>query len=134
MYTQSILILAEAALADNDLNGAKSLLKTLLTLVRNHPMATDINDQLEGRYNGGDKGYPNCSEYRVAASSEDEFRGGLVLDRQAPHLISVLYHEIFSIIHSLCIRGVFCSRLMNIVLILRNNWMSTLVNSPVNLG
>jgi len=55
MYTQSILILAEAALADNDLNGAKSLLKTLLTLVRNHPMATDINDQLEGRYNGGIK-------------------------------------------------------------------------------
>lgn len=85
------LILAEAALADNDVSGAKGFLKTLLTLVSNRPVATDINDQLEGRYNGGYKEYPNSSEYRVAASSEDEFRSGLVLDRQSPHLISVPY-------------------------------------------
>ena len=85
------LILAEAALADNDVNGAKGFLKTLLTLVSNRPVAIDINDQLEGRYNGGYKEYPNSSEYRVAASSEDEFRSGLVLDRQSPHLISVPY-------------------------------------------
>lgn len=83
--------MAEAALADNDVNGAKGFLKTLLTLVSNRPVATDINDQLEGRYNGGYKEYPNSSEYRVAASSEDEFRSGLVLDRQSPHLISVPY-------------------------------------------
>ena len=85
------LILAEAALADNDINGAKSLMKTLLALVKSRPVETGINDQLEGRYNGGYKEYPNSSEYKVAASPEDEFRSGLVLDRQAPNLISIPY-------------------------------------------
>lgn len=85
------LILAEAALADNDLNGAKNTLKTLLALVKSRPVEIGINDQLEGRYNGGYKEYPNSSAYRVAASADDEFRSGLVLDRQAPNLISIPY-------------------------------------------
>lgn len=85
------LILAEAALADGDVNGAKSLLKTLLALVKARPAATGINDQLEGRYNGGYKEYPNSSAYRVAASADDELRSGLVIDRQAPNLISIPY-------------------------------------------
>lgn len=85
------LILAEAALADNDLGGAKALMKTLLALVQSRPVETGIDDQLEERYNGGYKVYPNSSAYRVAASPADELRSGLVLDRQAPHLISIPY-------------------------------------------
>lgn len=85
------LILAEATLADNDINGAKNTLKTLLQLVKSRPVETDINDQLEGRFNGGYKEYPNSSEYRIAASANDELRSGLVLDRQAPNLISIPY-------------------------------------------
>ena len=85
------LILAEAALADNDMNGARNLMKTLLALVKSRPVETGINDQLEGRYNGGYKEYPNSSEYKVAASSQDELRSGLVLDRQAPNFISIPY-------------------------------------------
>jgi len=58
--------LAEAALADNDLNGAKSILKELLALVKKRPVETDINDQLEGRYNGG---YKELSQqFRIQSS------------------------------------------------------------------
>ena len=66
-------------------------MKQLLTLVKSRPIQTDLNDQLEGRFNGGYKHYPNSSEYVVAASEGEEYRSGLVLDRQAPHLISVPY-------------------------------------------
>lgn len=88
---EDYLILAEAALADNDIDGAKDYMKQLLTLVKSRPVQTDLNDQLEGRFNGGYKHYPNSSEYVVAASEGEEYRSGLVLDRQAPHLISVPY-------------------------------------------
>lgn len=64
---------------------------TLLSLVRNRPVQSNVNDQLEGRYNGGYKEFPNSSEYLVAASADDPFRSNLVLDRQAPHVISVPY-------------------------------------------
>lgn len=83
------LILAEALLSDNDLNGAKQQLKELLALVANRPIVTGINDQLEGRYDGVSRKYPNSSEYKVAASTDEPFRENLVLDRQAPHFISI---------------------------------------------
>lgn len=85
------LILAEAFLSENNLAQAKQTMKDLLALVQVRPIQTGINDQLEGRYNGGFKVYPNSSEYVVAASPSDPFRSHLVLDRQVPHLISIPY-------------------------------------------
>ena len=85
------LILAEAALADGNVTDAKLILHRLLALVNARPVQTNLDDHLEGRFNGGTKHYPNSSEYVVAASSDDPFRSGLVLDRQTPHLISVPY-------------------------------------------
>lgn len=85
------LILAEAALADGNLAQAKTYLHTLLELVDSRPVETGINDQLEERYNGGFKRYPDNSEYRVAASADDPLRSGLVLDRQSPNLIAIPY-------------------------------------------
>jgi len=85
------LILAEAKLADNDLLGAKQQMLNLLTLVKNRPVQTAINDQLEGRFNGGFKTYPNSSDYKIAASSTDSFRVNLILNRQVPNLISIPY-------------------------------------------
>ncbi|MDY6131628.1 MAG: hypothetical protein SPI18_10195 [Prevotella sp.] len=85
------LILAEAALADGNVEEAKQILHQLLALVSARPVQTDLDDHLEGRFNGGTKHYPNSSEYVVAASADDPFRSGLVIDRQAPHLISVSY-------------------------------------------
>ena len=85
------LILAEADLADGQVANAKSHLMKLLTLVNNRPVQYAVNDQLEGRYNGGYKEYPNSSQYRVAASPTEELSDGLVLDRQAPFLISIPY-------------------------------------------
>lgn len=88
---ESYLIKAEASIADGSLTQAKQTMHTLLSLVRNRPVQSNVNDQLEGRYNGGYKEFPNSSEYLVAASADDPFRSNLVLDRQAPHVISVPY-------------------------------------------
>lgn len=85
------LIIAEAQICDGRLTEARQTLHSLLSLVGRRPVQSGINDQLEGRYNGGYKEYPNSSDYRVAASAEDTLRGGLILDRQAPHLIAVPY-------------------------------------------
>jgi tetratricopeptide (TPR) repeat protein len=86
---ENYLILAEAALAANNLDEAKAQLTNLLGLVKSRPVQTDINDQLEGRYNGGLKAFPNDPAYRVQASPEDSLRVGLIIDRRPPHLITV---------------------------------------------
>lgn len=52
------LILAEASLAANNLADAKSHLTALLKLVKARPVQEGVNDQLEGRYNGGLKSFP----------------------------------------------------------------------------
>ncbi len=88
---ENYLILAEAALANGDVNGAKSLLSALLTLVKSRPVQTGINDQLEGRYNGGLKVFPNDPAYRVQASPNDPLREGLIIDRRPPMLIDIPY-------------------------------------------
>ncbi len=88
---ENYLILAEAALAANDLKEAKTQLTSLLKLVAKRPVQTDINDQLEGRYNGGLKAFPNDPSYRVQASAEDSLRVGLIIDRRPPFLISIPY-------------------------------------------
>src|SRR3712207_2133223 len=67
----------------------RSTLFPYTTLFRS--VETNIDDHLEGRFNGGTKKYPNSSAYKVAASAGEPFREKLVLDRQAPHLISVPY-------------------------------------------
>ena len=88
---ENYLILAEAALASNNLTEAKQHLTALLQLVQARPIQTDINDQLEGRYNGGLKSFPNDPEYRVQASPSDSLRAGLIIDRRPPHLIAIPY-------------------------------------------
>lgn len=88
---ENYLILAEAALANGDVNGAKSQLSALLTLVKSRPVQTGINDQLEGRYNGGLKVFPNDPAYRVQASPNDPLREGLIIDRRPPMLIDISY-------------------------------------------
>jgi tetratricopeptide (TPR) repeat protein len=80
------LILAEAALADNNAALAKQHLKRLLALVISRPVQTGVNDQLETRAQR-----PNSSQYRVASSPGEPYRENLVLDRRPPHLISVPY-------------------------------------------
>ena len=86
---ENYLILAEADLAKSRLSDAKSRLEKLISLVKTRPIQHNLNDQLEGRYNGGFKHYPNSADYVVAASKDDAYRTGLVLDRRAPNLISV---------------------------------------------
>ena len=88
---ENYLILAEAALATNDLADAKAQLTALLRLVHKRPVQTGINDQLEGRYNGGLKSFPNDPAYRVQASPNDSLRSGLIIDRRPPCLINVPY-------------------------------------------
>ena len=88
---ENYLILAEAALAENNLLEAKTQLTLLLQLVKSRPVQTGINDQLEGRYNGGLKSFPNDPTYRVQASPEDSLRSGLIIDRRPPHLIDISY-------------------------------------------
>ena len=88
---ENYLILAEAALANDDVNGAKSLFSALLALVKSRPVQTGINDQLEGRYNGGLKVFPNDPAYRVQASPSDPLREGLIIDRRPPMLIDIPY-------------------------------------------
>lgn len=88
---ENYLILIEAALATNQLEQAKAYMAQLLSLVGSRPVQDKINDQLEGRYNGGFKKYPDSEDYLVAASKDDEYRSGLVLDRKAPNLIRIPY-------------------------------------------
>ena len=88
---ENYLILAEAALASNDLQEAKKQLSGLLALIKTRPVQTDINDQLEGRYNGGLKSFPNDPAYRVQASPNDPLREGLIIDRRPPCLIAIPY-------------------------------------------
>lgn len=85
------LILAEASLADQNEAQAKVYMRQLLDLVKSRPVQEGINDQLEERYNGGYKRYPDNSAYKVAASEGEPFREGLVLDRKAPALVSIPY-------------------------------------------
>ncbi|MBW3534142.1 MAG: hypothetical protein KY453_02820 [Gemmatimonadetes bacterium] len=78
---EAYLILAEAALAQGDLAGARAELVELLDLVASRPTSTiDDRGQLRGRQ-GGTWIYPNTSDVLVAASPDAEPRAGLVLTR-----------------------------------------------------
>ena len=88
---ENYLILAEAAVAENDLTEAKLQMTNLLTLVASRPVQAGVNDQLDNRYNGGYKHYPNDPTYLVQASPSDPLRSGLIIDRRPPMLITVPY-------------------------------------------
>jgi tetratricopeptide (TPR) repeat protein len=79
---EAFLILAEAALARNDLQGARDLLVELLDVVDQRPTAMVNDDSQQRGRAGGTWIYPNRSEVLVAASPDDEPLPGLVLDRQ----------------------------------------------------
>ena len=76
------LIIAEAALADNNLAQAKTEMKNLLTVVNARPGAT-FNDAVEGRTQSAPGSRPDKADILVAASPTDPPRAGLVLNRQA---------------------------------------------------
>jgi hypothetical protein len=77
------LILAEAAVADNNLGGARDRLKALLTLVATRPVETiDNRVQQRGRA-GGKIIYPNSAAHTVAFAAGQPQRSGYVLDRNA---------------------------------------------------
>ena len=86
---ENYLIIAEAEIATGNLAAARNQLSALLALVQARPVQTGVNDQLEGRYNGGLKVFPNDPAYRVQASPSDPFRAGLIVDRRPPHLIDI---------------------------------------------
>ena len=81
---ETYLILAEAALSDGDLPGARTEMKDLLDLVAIRPVE-DVDDrgQERGR-RGGTWIYPNEASVAVAASPDAEPRDGLVLTRSNP--------------------------------------------------
>lgn len=81
---EAFLILAEAAISQGDLDGARTILKDLLGVVAQRPVST-INDlnQARGR-RGGTWIYPNASNIQIQASPDEEPRAGLVLDRSTP--------------------------------------------------
>lgn len=76
------LILAEAALANNSLNEAKTHMKNALAVVNARDKET-IPDVAEGRTESAPNSRPNKADILVAASPTDAPRAGLVLDRQA---------------------------------------------------
>ncbi|MBM6991727.1 MAG: tetratricopeptide repeat protein [Prevotella sp.] len=88
---ENYLIMAEADVAQNDLAAARHDLSQLLLLVKSRPVQTDLNDQLEKRDNGVYKIYPKDPTLSVRASADDSLRAGLIIDRQAPALITVPY-------------------------------------------
>ena len=76
------LILAEAALADNDLMTAQNLMKEIINLVATRPTQT-FDDAREGRDHDNPGTRPDNPSVMVAASAADPMRAGLVIDRQS---------------------------------------------------
>src|SRR5690606_974392 len=78
---EALLILAEAAVAGGDVDGARDHLRELLQLVARRPTALiDDRGQQRGRQ-GGTWIYPNSADVLVQASPDDAPRAGLVLTR-----------------------------------------------------
>ncbi|MEL6357360.1 MAG: hypothetical protein AAFQ37_10570, partial [Bacteroidota bacterium] len=77
------LILAEAALADGDLAGAKSVMTDIVGLVATRPTAT-FSDLVEGRDEDNPGIRPDMASVMVAPGPDRDFEAGLVIDRGAP--------------------------------------------------
>lgn len=130
------LILAEAMLSDGDIQGAARQMTSLLSLVGERPVQSGINDQLEGRFNGGFKQYPNSSEYRVAASQGEELRSGLVLDRHAPNLIDIPYISGTSVTEDMiaAAAGMGTDALLEVLYLMRQEIFFAEGRRPADLG
>lgn len=128
------LILAEAASSDGQLDEARQHLHDLLTLVKARPVQSGVNDQLETRGVGGYKLYPNSSDYRVAASADDSLRAGLVLDRQAPHLISVPYISGTSVTAAMIDRCTTADELLELTYLMRQEVFIAEARRAADLG
>ncbi|MBT34398.1 MAG: hypothetical protein CMO01_32435 [Thalassobius sp.] len=74
------LIIAEALISDGDIDGAKTTMKNIVALVATRETAT-FSDAVEGRTNDNPGTRPDSTSVVVRASAEDEFKSGLVLDR-----------------------------------------------------
>lgn len=88
---EDYLILAEAQLANGNLQDAATQLHKLLKLVKARPVKENLDDKLDNRFNGGTRRYPNSADYMVAASKDDPFRPNLVQERVKTTFVRVPY-------------------------------------------
>lgn len=116
---ENYLIMAEACLADNKVEQAREMLRSLVSLVKSRPVQKGVNDQAESRGEGGYRLYPNSSDYRVAASAADTLRAGLVVDRRAPHLVDVPYISGTSVTEDMINRTATVDGLLELVYLMR---------------
>jgi tetratricopeptide (TPR) repeat protein len=77
------LILAEVALADNNLPEARTYLTQVVNLANGRPRET-FSDLAEGRTQAAPDSRPNQADIQVAASASDPPLAGLVLARKVP--------------------------------------------------
>ncbi len=131
---ENYLILAEASLADNNVAEAKKYLDDLLGLVKSRPVKTDLDDHLEGRYNGGAKRYPVGTDYLVASCEGAPMRSGLVLDRTAPSLISVPYISGTSVTQDMIAEATTVEELLHTVYLMRQEIFMAEGRRPADLG
>jgi tetratricopeptide (TPR) repeat protein len=87
---EAYLILAEAAIADNNLDAAKGYMLNLLDLVATRPV--QAVPETDPRRNNGGAGEqrPNSDEIEVRASASDPYREGLLLNRVKGDATSIL--------------------------------------------
>lgn len=88
---EDYLIIAEAELSNGNINQSKEWLYKLLNLISKRPVAHNVKDALDNRYNGGTKRYPASTEYKVRASADDPYRSGLVQDHSTTFLVDIPY-------------------------------------------
>ncbi len=131
---EDYLILAEASLADGNVTEAKTYLDQLLSLVKSRPVKTDLDDHLDGRFNGGAKHYPVGTDYVVAACEGAPFRSGLVLDRTAPNLISVPYISGTSVTEDMVAEATSVEELLHTVYLMRQEIFMAEGRRPADLG
>lgn len=81
---EAYLIIAEAMVAANDLSGAKTTLKTMLTECVSKRATTSISDKAETR-NGGNKVYP-LTAMKVKFDAASPEKEGYIYDRQAGNI------------------------------------------------
>jgi hypothetical protein len=79
------LIVAEAAIAGNDLSTARTTLKDLLTAVVANRPAVSLDDSKETRNGGNRTDYPVTAEL-VKFNADDNARSGYILNRQAGNI------------------------------------------------
>lgn len=131
---ENYLIIAEASLADGNVQEAQKSLLQLLGLVKNRPVKTDLDDHLEGRYNGGAKHYPMGTDYVVASCEGAPFRSGLVLDRTSPHLITVPSISGTSVTEDMIAEATSVEELLHTVYLMRQEIFMAEGRRPADLG